>query len=96
MSGLLDGISEDFSRRIEVRRRMMAHLHLAPTDSQCAEHRAALRETLISCTRCPDPEVCAAWIAQNRPGTPMFCRARETFLRLEVALAPRREIRLSA
>lgn len=96
MSGLLDSMSEDFSRRIVVRRHMMAHLGLSPTDSQCLEHRAPLRDTLIACTRCPEPEVCAAWVAQNRPGTPMFCRARETFLRLELALAPPSEIRLSA
>jgi hypothetical protein len=96
MSGLLDSMSEDFSRRIVVRRQMMAHLGLSPTDSQCLEHRAPLRETLIACTHCPEPEVCAAWVAQRRPGTPMFCRARETFLRLELALAPPSEIRLSA
>jgi hypothetical protein len=96
MSGLLNSVSEDFSRRIQVRRRMMGHLGLAPSDAQCVEHRAALRDTLISCARCPEPEICAAWIAQNRPGTPMFCRARETFLRLEVAMTSPPEIRLHA
>jgi len=96
MSGLLNTISEDFSRRIAVRRQMMGHLGLSPTDSQCLEHRAPLRDTLIACTRCPEPEVCAAWVAQNRPGTPVFCRARETFLRLEHALAQPPERRLSA
>jgi hypothetical protein len=96
MSGLLDSMSEDFSRRIVVRRQMMAHLGLSLTESQCLEHRAPLRDTLIACARCPKPEVCAAWVAQNRSGTPMFCRARETFLRLEIALAPTPEIRLSA
>jgi hypothetical protein len=96
MSGLLNTISEDFSRRIAVRRQMMAHLGLAPTDSQCIEHRTPLRDTLVACTRCPEPEVCAAWVAQGRPGSPVFCRARETFLRLEAALAPPPEIRRSA
>jgi hypothetical protein len=96
MSGLLNSLSEDFSSRIALRRRMMTHLDLAPTDAQCLEHRTAIRDTLVACTRCPEPEVCAAWIAQGRPGTPMFCRARETFQRLEIALAPATEIRLSA
>jgi hypothetical protein len=96
MSGLLNSMSRDFSRRIAVRRGMMAHLGLHPSDSDCETHRTAIRDTLIACTRCPNPEVCEAWIAQNRPGTPMFCRARETFLRLEVALAPPEDIRLRA
>jgi hypothetical protein len=89
-------MSEDFSRRLRVRRKMMAHLGLCPTDAQCAEHRADLRETLLTCARCADPAVCEAWVAQDRPGTPMFCRSREMFLRLESALAPPPEIRLSA
>jgi len=96
MSGLLDSISTDFSRRIEVRRKMMGHLGLHPSDAQCVEHRAALRETLVSCTRCADPDVCCAWVAQNRPGAPMFCRARESFLRLEIALAQPADIRRRA
>jgi hypothetical protein len=96
MSGLLDSMSEDFSRRIEVRRRMMEHLGLFPTDSQCAALRAELRDTLICCARCADPAVCAGWVAQNRPGMPMFCRARETFLRLEAALARPAPVRLNA
>ena len=96
MSGLLNGMSEDFSRRIAIRRGMMAHLGLFPTDSDCLTHRAAIRDTLIACTRCPNPDICEAWVAGSRPGTPMFCRARETFLRLEVALAPPDEIRLRA
>jgi hypothetical protein len=96
MSGLLNSMSEDFSRRIAVRRGMMAHLGLCPTDGECLTHRAAIRETLIACTRCPNPEICEGWVAQNRPGTPMFCRARETFLRLEAALAPPEDIRLRA
>ena len=94
MSGLLNALSRDFSRRIAVRRKMMGHLGLAPDDAQCLAHRDALRATLVACAHCPEPEVCAAWVAQGRPGTPMFCRARETFLRLEAALAP--EMRLSA
>jgi hypothetical protein len=96
MSGLLNSMSNDFSRRIAVRRGMMAHLGLFPSDRDCETHRTAIRDTLIACTRCPNPEICEAWVAQNRPGTPMFCRAREPFLRLEIALAPRADIRLRA
>ena len=96
MSGLLNSMSEDFSHRIAVRRGMMAHLGLFPTDCDCQTHRTAIRDTLIACARCPNPDICAAWVAQNRPGTPMFCRARETFLRLEATLAPPRQTRLRA
>jgi hypothetical protein len=96
MSGLLDSMSEDFTRRIAIRRRMMAHLGLFPTDRDCTTLRPELRETLIACARCPNPDVCDGWIDQNRPGTPVFCRARETFLRLEAALEPPAEIRLRA
>lgn len=96
MSGLLNSMSEDFSRRIELRRRMMAHLGLFPTDGECTALRSEIRESLICCARCPNPDICDGWIAQNRPGTPMFCRARETFLRLEASLEPTTDLRLSA
>ena len=94
MSGLLDSISRDFTHRLEVRRRMMAHLGLHLSDPQAVAHRDDLRKSLISCAKCPNPDVCEGWVAQNRPGTPMFCHARESFLRLEHALDA--EIRLRA
>jgi hypothetical protein len=94
MSGLLDAMSRDFSRRIELRRRMMAHLGLRPTEGDCAAHRDEIRDTLLACSRCSDPAVCEGWVVQDRPGIPVFCRARDSFLRLEAALgqpgAPRR------
>ena len=96
MSGLLNSMSEDFSRRVALRRRMMGHLGLFPNDADCNRHRAEIRNTLIACSRCADPDICEAWIAQGRPGTPVFCRAREAFLRLEVALEPAADIRLRA
>lgn len=86
MSGLLDALSRDISRRMALRRRMMVHLGLEPTDGECAAHRDDIRETLLACSRCADPAVCEGWIAQNRAGVPAFCRARESFLRLEAAL----------
>lgn len=96
MSGLLDTLSRDFSHRLGVRRKMMAHLGLQPTDSDAVALREDLRETLLTCTRCPHPEVCEGWIAQNRPGTPVFCRGRDSFLRLEAALLETPPLRLSA
>ena len=96
MSGLLDAMSRDFSRRIEVRRKMMDHLGLCPTDTQVAAQRDDIRRTLIACAHCSNPEVCEGWVAQDRPGTPMFCRARDAFLRLEIALEAPPEMRRSA
>ena len=32
-----------------------------------------------------DTAICEGWVRQNRPGMPMFCRARDAFLRLEAA-----------
>ena len=96
MSGLLDSLSRDFSHRIEVRRKMMAHLGLHPTDSEAVALREDLRETLLTCTRCPHPDVCEGWIGQDRPGVHVFCRARDSFLRLEAALADAPPLRLSA
>jgi hypothetical protein len=84
-------MSKDFSHRIAVRRGMMAHLGIFPSDSDCTTHREALRTTLRACTRCPNPDVCESWVACDRPGLPLFCRARETFLHLEHALAPPEE-----
>jgi hypothetical protein len=88
MSGLLDAMSNDFSHRIAVRRGMMAHLRIFPTDSDCTTHREALRTTLMACARCPKPDVCESWVAHRHPGLPLFCLARETFLHLERTLAP--------
>jgi hypothetical protein len=96
MSGLLDGLSKDFTRRLTIHRHMLTHLNLHPTDRDCAIHRAPLRDTLIACSRCPNPEVCDGWIAQKRPGLPLFCQARESFLHLEQALAPPEKTQRSA
>jgi hypothetical protein len=96
MSGLLDHIGQDFTRRIDLRRRMMSHLGLSPTDSQAAALRDDIRSTLLACSRCADPAVCEAWMRQERPGTPIFCRGREAFLRLEAALEPPERSRLHA
>jgi hypothetical protein len=96
MSGLLDSVSKDFSHRIAVRRGMMAHLGIFPSDSDCRTHRAALRTTLVACTRCPNPALCESWVARHQPGLPLFCHARETFLHLEQALAPPEEARRRA
>lgn len=96
MSGLLDTLSRDFSHRLGVRRKMMAHLGLHPTDSEAFALREDLRATLLTCTRCPHPEVCEGWIGQKREGTPVFCQARDSFLRLEAALADAQPLRRSA
>lgn len=96
MSGLLDTLSQDFSYRIEIRRKMMAHLGLHPTDREAEEFRDDLRATLLSCARCPHTSQCERWMGESRPGTPAFCPGRDSFLRLERALAGTEPLRLSA
>lgn len=87
MSSLLTHLTDDFHSRMEARRGMLAHLGLEFTDREAETLRPDIRETLLSCARCGNPEICRGWISQKRPGTPMFCRARDAFLRLEAATA---------
>lgn len=96
MSGLLQHISDDFHGRMQVRRRMFGHLGLEFTDDESAVLRSDIRETLLSCASCGNPDVCRGWVSQNRPGMPVFCRARDAFLRLEAALHEGERPRLRA
>lgn len=96
MSSLLQHIEKDFDRRMAVRRGMLAHLSLSFTDEQAEALRPEIRATLIACAACPNPEVCAGWVGHGHPGTPMFCRARDAFLRLEAACALDCDTRLRA
>jgi hypothetical protein len=95
VSGLLNHLSEDFSRRMEVRRGMLAHLGLSFTDDEATELRGDLRRTLLCCASCGNPDVCRGWVTQNQLGTPMFCQAREAFARLDHATR-REETRMRA
>ncbi len=96
MSGLMQHISKDFEKRMTVRRGMLAHLGLAFTDEDAARLRPDIRETLIACSCCANPDTCRGWVRQKRPGTPMFCRARDAFLRLEAATGTVEKARRSA
>lgn len=96
MSGLLQHLSDDFDRRIAVRRHMIAHLGIVLTDDDVAGNQADVRTTLLCCARCSNPEICEGWIRQNRAGTPMFCGARDAFLRLALATERPGKTRLRA
>jgi len=85
MSVLLDDVARDFGRRMALRRRMLGHMAISLTDSAALEHRADVRATLLGCGGCPSPDACARWVDDNCPGLPMFCGARDAFLRLEAA-----------
>lgn len=96
MSDLLDTLSRDFSHRIEIRRKMMAHLGLYPTDTEAEALRHDLRDTLVSCARCPHTCQCERWMEEGRAGTPAFCLGHDSFRRLGAALAEPEPLRLSA
>ena len=96
MSSLLQHLKDDFDRRMTLRRRMLSHLDIVVPDTMIVELRPEIRETLKACQSCGNPEICEGWIDQNRPGAPMFCRARECFLRLDAACRMPVPERLSA
>jgi hypothetical protein len=97
VSGLLQHITADFDRRLAVRRAMFAHLSIDIPEDRAAEVQADLRETLLACARCTNPGIPAGWVAQGRDGMPLFCHAREAFLRLEaMADSAPEPIRLNA
>jgi hypothetical protein len=82
----LEGAARVFNRRLALRRRMLAHLHLDPSEEDAPRLVEDLRDTLLGCMRCSDPEACARWIDANCPRTPPYCRAQGAFLRLEAEL----------
>ena len=96
MSTLLQHISDDFHRRMTLRRRMLAHLDIEIPDDLVIALRPDIKSTLSACRSCGNPDVCEGWIDQSRPGAPAFCRARDAFLRLDSAVAESRPQRLIA
>ena len=85
MSGKLAYIAEGLSRRLELRRRMLAHLGLTIEEAMTDRIGEDLRETVMACGQCPQPGLCRGWLDGNNRGMPMFCRARSAFLRIAAA-----------
>ncbi len=83
MSGRLDHIVTEFERRLALRRRMLAHLQIDIPEDMATDLRPQIHATLIACATCPNPDICEGWIDSNHPGTPMFCRARGSFMVLD-------------
>lgn len=79
MGELTERLLDGHDRRMDLRRRMMAHLGLDPSEEEAPALFAPLRQTLLICTRCTNPDACAAWLALGHPGAPVFCRARGAF-----------------
>ena len=85
MSPLLNCISKAFDRRMGLRRRMLAHLGLAPTQAEAPEMYDDLRATLLACSGCAHPDICEYWLDKAHDGSPLFCEARLAFARLNAA-----------
>lgn len=77
-------MSESFDRRIALRRRMLDHLGISLSEQATVDARSDVRATLLACASCGDARLCECWIAQQNAGIPLFCRGRESFLRLEI------------
>lgn len=82
MSDLLNRMSEGFDRRMAARRHMLDHIGVSLTEEATLLAREDVRATLLACATCRDPELCECWVAQRQDGLPVFCRARDSFLRL--------------
>lgn len=85
MSGELDYIAEGLSERLKLRRRMLAHLGLQIDETVAGRLEQDVRETIMACGQCPQPEICRGWMDGDNRGMPMFCRARSAFLRIRAA-----------
>jgi hypothetical protein len=87
MTQVLKALTDDFDARMQMRRRMMAHLGIENRPDLAEQLRPFLRITLTACNRCADPDVCATWVDNGSPGTPKFCRGRLSFEALAEATA---------
>lgn len=81
MSGLLDSVSDGFSKRMTARKRMAAHLgvHLTEDNPQL---RPYVRDTVLACGKCLNSELCQKWLTMNQSGAPAFCQGADAFYRL--------------
>lgn len=82
MSGLLNRMSEGFDRRMSARRHMLGHIGVSLSEEAALLAREDVRATLLACASCREPELCECWVAHRHEGLPVFCRARDSFLRL--------------
>lgn len=80
---MLTNISEDFSRRMALRRKMMAHFGIHLTEDHAPHLKDDVRESVLACGACRCPELCEFWMAKGREGAPDGCRARYALMRLE-------------
>lgn len=79
MSGELAHITRKFEGRMALRRGMMRKLGIVDRPDLAQDLAAPLRETLLSCNMCAQPDLCAYWLASDTREAPMFCRARLAF-----------------
>ncbi|SMY05906.1 DUF6455 family protein [Flavimaricola marinus] len=87
MTQVLKALTDDFDRRMQMRRRMMDHLDITNRPDLADELMPFLRQTLTACNRCVDPEICETWIGNGNAGAPKFCRGRLSFEALADATA---------
>ncbi len=80
---MLAPLAARFDTRMSLRRRMMDNLSVRPSQEDALRMQTELRASLLTCASCRKIAACAAWLDQGHPGVPMFCAAREAFLRLE-------------
>ncbi|MBM1220031.1 hypothetical protein JQU17_09730 [Ponticoccus sp. SC2-23] len=79
MSGELAHITQTFENRMALRRGMMRKMGIIDRPDLAQDLAAPLRETLLSCNRCAQPDLCAFWLGSSSSDAPMFCRARLAF-----------------
>lgn len=87
MSLTLQSISTAFDRRMELRRRMLRHLDISPSQDAAPDLFDDLRKTLLACSCCPHPDICEHWLDKEMSGAPLFCEARAAFGRLDAERA---------
>ena len=82
MVRMLARVSDGFSRRMALHRRMVDNIGLDLTEAEARRNREDYRAALCACARCTKADACAAWLDQGHPDLPLFCPGRSALLRL--------------
>lgn len=89
MPGRLAHLCEKFSQHRTLYHHMAANVGV-DLDEAAARDPEDHRAAFLACARCGRTGACRAWLEQGHPDLPLFCNARDAFMRLDAGRRARR------
>lgn len=82
MPKLLENLERSIDRRFSLYREMSKRAGANTRSFRSEVDQSCVRAALLNCLSCRNTNACTAWLELDEPGVPLFCSARDAFLKL--------------